>query len=346
MRSKELPFVLRGYRIIESQIVNNSFGHIFRITIFGASHAESVGIRLEGVPQGIYLDEQLFATDLHRRMPRLSGETSRHEADSPIIEGLDNNGYTTGSDITISFINSNIRSTDYSHLHHHPRPSHADLVQRRKYGDDYNLAGGGIASGRMTVALVAAGVVAKQILKTATFTTEVVEVGGSSTKEDFEAIIASAAHDGDSVGGIVECRIGGVPHSLGEPFFDSAESTIAHLLFSIPGIEGVEFGDGFEGARKRGSQRNDAITDAAGTTLTNNEGGINGGITNGNDIIVRVAIKPTPSIARPQQTYNFESENIDTLVIGGRHDACIARRAAVVVEAVAAIALADLKLRA
>lgn len=346
MRSKELPFVLRGYRIIESQIVNNSFGHIFRITIFGASHAKSVGIRLEGVPQGIYLDEQLFATDLHRRMPRLSGETSRHEADSPIIEGLDNNGYTTGSEITISFRNSNIRSTDYSHLHHHPRPSHADLVQRRKYGDDYNLAGGGIASGRMTVALVAAGVVAKQILKTATFTTELVEVGGNSTKEDFEAIIASAAHDGDSVGGIVECRIGGVPHSLGEPFFDSAESTIAHLLFSIPGIKGVEFGDGFEGARKRGSQRNDAIADAAGTTLTNNEGGINGGITNGNDIIVRVAIKPTPSIARPQQTYNFESENIDTLVIGGRHDACIARRAAVVVEAVAAIALADLKLRA
>jgi chorismate synthase len=263
----------------------------------------------------------------------------------PLIEGLDSYGYSTGDKIDISFVNGNKRSVDYSHLKLQPRPSHADLVQRRKYGEEYNLAGGGIASGRMTVALVAAGVVAKQILSQAEFSTRLVEVGGCAEETQFEDIISSAARDGDSVGGVVECRVTGVPHSLGEPFFDSAESIISHMLFSIPGVKGVEFGDGFVGARKRGSERNDAIVDAEGHTLTNNDGGINGGITNGNDIVVRVAIKPTPSISREQHTYNFEHEAVAPLTIGGRHDACIARRAAVVVEAMVAVALADLKLQ-
>lgn len=325
--------------------MNNSFGDKLRITIFGASHSAKVGIVMEGVPAGIALSVDDFSRDIDRRRPSLQGETQRREEDVPMLEGLDAKGVTTGDELRISFRNGDTRSKDYSHLKRQPRPSHADLVQRRKWGEEYNLAGGGIASGRMTVALVAAGVVAKKILDSATFSTRLVEVGGEKDSARFEEVIASAKRDGDSVGGVVECRVSGVEALLGEPFFDSAESVIAHLLFSIPAVKGVEFGDGFEGACKRGSERNDVIINADGKTATNNEGGINGGITNGNDIVVRVAIKPTPSIAREQQTFDFESGRVAPLTIGGRHDACIARRGAVVVEAVVALALADLKLR-
>lgn len=314
------------------------------MTIFGASHDSGVGILIEGVPAGVHLPAELFTADLDRRRPKLHGETTRHESDTPHIEGLEN-GQTTGAPVRITFHNSNTRSADYSHLVEHPRPSHADLVQRQKYGEEYNLAGGGIASGRMTVALVAAGVVAKQLIPEVSFTTELISVGGNDNPSAFEATIAEAARMGDSVGGIIECRATGIPRSLGEPFFDSAESIIAHLLFSIPAVKGVEFGDGFAGCAKRGSERNDRIIDADGHTATNNEGGINGGITNGNDIVLRVAIKPTPSIVREQHTYNFKDGAISALTIGGRHDACIARRASVVVEAMVAYALAELKLR-
>ena len=326
--------------------MNNSFGHTLRLTIFGASHAESVGVIMEGVPKGIILTPGIFTEDMERRRPQLAGETSRLEEDIPIIEGLDDEYRTTGESLRVTIPNNNRRSKDYSHLKSHPRPSHADLVQMRKYGEKYNIAGGGIASGRMTAPLVAAGVVAKEILKQARFTTHLVEVGGCKDSSKFNDIIANAAREGDSVGGIIECRVSGITPLLGEPFFDSAESTIAHLLFSIPAVKGVEFGDGFAGAAKRGSERNDTIIDAQGTTLTNNEGGINGGITNGNDIVVRVAIKPTPSIAKEQLSYNFEQGATTPLIVGGRHDACIARRAMVVVEAMVAIALADLSLRA
>ena len=326
--------------------MNNSFGQILRITIFGASHAECVGVILEGVPQGITLTPDIFTEDMERRRPQLKGETSRLEEDIPTIEGLDDEHRTTGESIKITIANNNRRSKDYSHLKRHPRPSHADLVQMRKYGEEYDIAGGGIASGRMTAPLVAAGVVAKEILKQAHFATHIIAIGGCTDSNKFNDIIAKAAREGDSVGGIIECRVTGATPLLGEPFFDSAESVIAHLLFSIPGVKGVEFGDGFAGTAKRGSERNDIIVDASGTTLSNNEGGINGGITNGNDIVVRVAIKPTPSITKQQQSYNFEEGAITPLTIGGRHDACIARRAAVVVEAMVAIALADLSLRA
>ncbi|MBO7282430.1 MAG: chorismate synthase [Alistipes sp.] len=326
--------------------MSNSFGKIFRLTIFGASHAESVGIIIEGVPKGIALAEEMFRADLDRRRPSLSGETARKEEDTPIIEGLSHDGKTTGEAITIIFKNRDKRSGDYSHLRVHPRPSHADLVQLLKYGNDANIAGGGMASGRMTVALVAAGVVAKKILQNVTFTTRLVSVNGISDSSQFNDIITTAAREGDSVGGIIECCVKGIKPTLGEPFFDSAESVISHLLFSIPGVKGIEFGDGFAGSAKRGSERNDTIIDALGTTRTNNEGGINGGITNGNDITLRVAIKPTPSIAKPQSTFNFESDTTTPLTIGGRHDACIARRAVVIVEAMVAAALVDLTLRA
>ena len=326
--------------------MNNSFGEILRTTIFGASHAEEVGVMMEGVPSGIALGAEVFTSDLDRRRPMLKGETPRREEDFPIIEGLDNQGFTTGQTIRISFKNRNTRSGDYSKFVEHPRPSHADLVQRKKYGEGYDISGGGMSSGRMTVALVSAGVVAKQILGDTIFSTRLIEVGGCRDTEQFESIIANALTEGDSVGGVVECRVQGVDCGLGEPFFDSVESVVSHLLFSVPGVKGVAFGDGFDSASKRGSERNDMIVDGSGRTLTNNEGGINGGISNGNDIVVRVAVKPTPSISKPQNTYNFATGCVEPLVVGGRHDACIARRAMVVVEAMVALALADLKLRA
>lgn len=301
---------------------------------------------MEGVPSGIALGTDVFTSDLDRRRPALRGETPRREEDMPIVEGLDADGVTTGGIIRISFKNRNTRSGDYSKFVEHPRPSHADLVQRKKYGEGYDISGGGMSSGRMTVALVSAGVVAKQILGDVVFSIHLIEVGGCRDAEQFEQIIANALADGDSVGGVVECRVQGVDCGLGEPFFDSVESVVSHLLFSVPGVKGVAFGDGFDSASKRGSERNDMIVDGSGRTLTNNEGGVNGGISNGNDIVVRVAVKPTPSISKPQNTYNFATGCVEPLVVGGRHDACIARRAMVVVEAMVALALADLKLRA
>ncbi|MBO5672563.1 MAG: chorismate synthase [Alistipes sp.] len=326
--------------------MNNKFGEILRVEIYGSSHAPEVGVVIEGVPAGLLLDAALFEDDLSRRRASLRGDTPRRESDVPIIEGLDSENRTTGAPIALKFKNSDTRSGDYSVFERQPRPSHADLVQRRKYGAEYSLAGGGMASGRMTVALVAAGVVAKQILANISYDTRLVQVGAERDAERFDEVIAEAARMGDSVGGIVECRAMGVPCSLGEPFFDSVESVVSHLLFSIPGVKGVEFGDGFAGVAKYGSERNDAIVDASGLTATNNEGGINGGISNGNDIVVRVALKPTPSIAKEQSTYDFERGECAPLHVGGRHDSCIARRAAVVVEAMVALALADLKLRA
>lgn len=325
--------------------MNNSFGNILQMTIFGASHSEELGVVLSGVPLGISLRAEDFVSDLERRRPQSKGETPRHEADEPIVEGVDAEGVTTGESVTIKFRNTNCKSGDYSHLRLHPRPSHADLTQRMKYGQEYNLAGGGMASGRMTVALVAAGVVAKKMLSGCSFRTELVSVGGVTNKTEFESVISQARLAGDSVGGVVECRVSGVERGLGEPFFDSVESVISHLIFSIPGVKGIEFGDGFEGAKSRGSERNDVIINGEGTTKTNNEGGINGGIANGNDIVLRVAIKPTPSIATAQQTFNFGSNSIEELRIGGRHDSCIARRAMVIVEAMTAFALADLRLQ-
>ncbi len=319
----------------------STFGRRFRITIRGGSHASEVGIAIDGVPAGIAVGEWMFSDDLDRRRPAGIGTTPRRESDIPHIEGLCN-GLTTGGIVDISFRNANVRSADYERFIAQPRPSHADLTQRRKYGDGYDISGGGMASGRMTVVLVAAGTLAKQIIPWAVFSTRTVSIGRQSDPALFDSEIGRAAREGDSIGGIAECRITGVPASLGEPFFDSAESVISHLVFSIPGVKGIEFGDGFDGTRKRGSERNDIIIDESGHTATNNEGGINGGITNGNDIIFRTAIKSTASIAVEQTTYDFMQRTMMPLSIGGRHDACIARRAAVVIEAAAAIALADL----
>lgn len=323
---------------------HNSFGSKFKIVIWGASHAPEIGIRIDGVPAGIALSESDFEADLSRRRASAKGTTTRHEADIPAFRSGIIDGKTTGETLEIVFQNNNTRSSDYSQFENHPRPSHVDFVARKKYGEEVDLRGSGQFSGRMTALLVAAGVVAKKIVEGVSYSTSIIEIGGSRNKEEFSDIIASAMADGDSVGGVIECVAKGVGVGLGEPFFDSAESIISHLMFSVPAVKGIEFGSGFEGVRLRGSERNDCIIDNAGHTATNNEGGINGGITNGNDLIVRVAIKPTASISREQMTYNKELGEIAPLCIKGRHDACIVLRAKVVVEAIIAIALAELTL--
>ena len=324
--------------------MHNSFGNRFKIEIYGGSHTESLGVVISGVPAGIALTEADFEADLNRRRSGAKGTTPRREGDVPHIVSGVADGRTTGEKLEIVFYNENTRSGDYDRLRLHPRPSHADLTARHKYGEEFDLRGGGVFSGRMTLLLVAAGVVAKKVTAAARYTSRIVELGGCCDSAEFDAVVAAAQRDGDSVGGVIECCIEGAGRDLGEPFFDSVESVAAHLLFSVPAVKGVEFGSGFAGVRLRGSERNDRIIDSNGTTATNHEGGINGGITNGNPIVVRVAIKPTPSIARPQDTFNFATQSVEPLTIGGRHDACIVLRAAVVVEAVMAIVLAELSL--
>ena len=325
----------------------NSWGDRFRLSIWGESHGQQVGVSIDGVPAGIALSEEDFTADLERRRAGAAGTTPRKESDTPHIVSGVYNGFTTGSPLTIEFLNENTRSGDYRNLTIHPRPSHADWVAQQKWGGYNDPRGGGHFSGRITLGMVAAGVVAKKILgEEVKFSTDIIEIGGSRDKEQWDAIISSAQQSQDSVGGVVECRVQGVKAGLGEPFFDSVESLAAHLLFSVPAVKGVEFGAGFEAARMRGSEHNDPIISADGTTATNHAGGIVGGITNGNKIVARVAVKPTASIAQPQQTFNLESGKVEELVIKGRHDVCITLRAAVVAEAALAIALADLKLRA
>ncbi len=325
----------------------NSWGDRFRLSIWGESHGQQVGVSIDGVPAGIALSEEDFTADLERRRAGAAGTTPRKESDTPHIVSGVYNGFTTGSPLTIEFLNENTRSGDYRNLATHPRPSHADWVAQQKWGGYNDPRGGGHFSGRITLGMVAAGVVAKKILgEEVRFSTDIIEIGGSRDKEQWDAIISDAQQSQDSVGGVVECRVLGVKVGLGEPFFDSVESLAAHLLFSVPAVKGVEFGAGFEAARMRGSEHNDPIISADGTTATNHAGGIVGGITNGNEIVARIAIKPTASIAQPQQTLNLESGKVEELVIKGRHDVCITLRAAVVAEAALAIALADLKLRA
>ncbi len=320
----------------------DTFGHNFRLTVFGESHGDRVGVVIDGVPPGMSLSENDFLQDLGRRRSGITGSTARVEKDSPeIISGI-LNGKTTGTPVSILFANENKRPQDYANFTIHPRPSHADLTALTKYKGFNDPRGGGMFSGRMTLCLVAAGVVAKKILPHAVFETAPVEIGGCSDPAEFDKTISAAAAEGDSVGGIIQTTVNGAGPGYGEPFFDSAESVISHLLFSIPAVKGVEFGAGFASAAKKGSENNDIIIDGNGATATNNDGGINGGITNGNPIIVRVAIKPTPSISRPQLTYDFETGLMEKLEIKGRHDACIVSRASVVVEAAVAIALADL----
>src|SRR4030042_2317424 len=319
----------------------NSFGRIFRITIFGESHGPAVGIVVDGCPAGIPLTSEQFMGDFMRRKSGSPGTTPRQEEDIPEIKSGVFNGSTTRAPVTILIQNKNIRSSDYEAVKEIPRPGHADFVATKKYGGFADYRGGGHFSGRLTTALVAAGVIAKKIIYPIQCDAKLIEVGGIP---DMETAIKKAMDEKDSVGGIVECRINNVPAGLGEPFFDSLESSLSHIIFSIPAIKGIEFGSGFNSAKMKGSEHNDKIISMNGQTETNHSGGINGGISNGNEIIFRVAVKPTSSIAREQKTLNLKTGKMVDLKIDGGHDTCIALRVPVVVEAAAAIVLTDFML--
>jgi len=315
----------------------NTFGRIFRITLYGESHGPSVGVIVDGCPPGIDLSEADFIHDLFRRKSGATGTTQRVEDDIPeIISGV-YQGKTTGAPLNISFRNKDVRPEDYNIHTTVPRPGHADYTAHVKYKGFQDPRGGGHFSGRLTVCLVAAGIIAKKILPNANIQAILAEAGGT---KDIEKAVAKAVAEKNSVGGIVECRATGLPAGLGEPFFDSVESLISHIVFAIPAVRGIEFGSGFKAAAMTGSEHNDSIL-PDGKTATNHAGGINGGITNGNELVFSVAVKPASSIALPQQSIDLQTNNPVSLEIQGRHDACIALRVPVIVEALTAIVLAD-----
>ena len=348
----------------------NSFGRKFRVSIFGESHGELIGVVLDGVPAGLELSEQDFEQDILRRKSGAKGTTPRVEEDKPqIVSGMFE-GHTTGAPLAIVFKNNNTHSSDYEQFVAMPRPGHADLTAAIKWDDCQDPRGSGHFSGRLTLPIVAAGVVAKKVLADATILDDapvnevnarIVEMGGVDFSTSLEMtggplemtggplemtgeaqkVLEQAIKDGDSIGAVVECVVPDIDLGYGEPFWDSVESVISHAIFSIPGVRGIEFGDGFNAAAMRGSEHNDPIG-PDGRPLKNGAGGVNGGITNGAPIVFRVAFKPTSSISRPQQTFNFQIGEMDTLAVKGRHDVCFALRTPVIVEAMTAIALADL----
>jgi chorismate synthase len=317
----------------------NSFGRIFRLSIFGESHGNTAGVLLDGVPAGIAIDEKDFREDLDRRKSGAKGTTPRKEADLVRIMSGVFNGYSTGAPILLVFENTNTRSSDYLKLRDIPRPGHADFTAKVKFGGYEDFRGGGHFSGRLTLGLVAAGVIAKKIITPVIAKASLIRAGGM---EDIDAAVNMAIERGDSIGGLVQCTVTGVPAGLGEPFFDSVESLLSHIIFSIPAIKGIEFGAGFAATNMKGSEHNDRIVSIDGKTSTNHAGGINGGLTNGNDIVFRIAVKPTSSISVPQETINLKSGELTELKVEGRHDTCIALRVPVVAEAAAAIVMADL----
>jgi chorismate synthase len=319
----------------------NSFGVIFRVTIFGESHGRSIGVVIDGCPPGIPVGPEDFKPDLVRRQSGRKGTTKRQEPDLPeILSGI-YKGFTNGAPLAIITTNKDKISSDYDEFINIPRPGHADFVVKTKYSGFADLRGSGHFSGRITWGLVVAGVIAKKISKDAVIAAKLISAGGST---DIERAINKAVKENDSIGGIIECRVKNPPKAIGEPFFYSFESAVSHLVFSVPAIKGIEFGSGFAAAAMKGSVHNDPFIDKNGKTSTNNAGGINGGITNGNEIIFRVAVKPTSSTGVEQTTFNFATKKMQALTVKGRHDTCIALRMPVIIEAVTAIAMADLML--
>lgn len=320
----------------------NAFGRLFRVQIFGESHGECVGITIDGCPPGLALTPEDMLPDLERRKGgQQKGTTPRKEDDFPRIMSGVFEGKTTGFPITILFDNKNIRSEDYQKQRSIPRPGHADWVAHQKFHGFEDYRGGGHFSARLTTGLVAAGAIAKKLMPTINISARVSEIGGET---DTEKGLQKAIDAKDSVGGIIECRVTGMPVGLGEPYFDSVESVLAHMLFSIPAVKGVEFGAGFKAATMFGSEHNDAIEDKTGRTRTNHAGGVVGGISNGNDLVFRLAIKPTASTPKEQQSLNWDTDQVENFSVKGRHDLCVALRAPVIVEAVTALVLVDFKL--
>ncbi len=317
----------------------NSFGRFFRVSIYGESHGNSVGVIIDGCPAGVFLTEKDFEADLKRRKSGAKGTTPRIEFDFPRFMSGIFNDTTTGAPINIQFENTNTRSSDYLKMREMPRPGHADFVAMKKFGGFEDFRGSGHFSGRLTLGIVTAGVIAKRLLGEIEISATLIEAGGVT---DIDKAIELAIENNDSIGGIVECRVQNMPVGLGEPFFDSVESLISHAAFSIPAVKAIEFGSGFESARMRGSEHNDNLVDLDGKTETNFAGGINGGLSNGNDLVFRIAVKPTSSTEQVQKTLNIKSGKIEELVVEGRHDKCIALRVPPVLEGAVAMVLADL----
>lgn len=317
----------------------NSFNSIFKVQVFGESHGEGVGIVLDHVPAGIPITTSEFMTDMDRRRGGQKGTTPRVEDDVPEIRTGIFNGYTTGAPLMIWIANKNVRSGDYEKQRAFFRPGHADLVAHHKFKGFEDHRGGGHFSARLTAGIVAAGVIAKKILKDIVFEAKVIEIGGET---DVEKGLQKAIEAKDSVGGLVSCNIKNVPIGWGEPFWDSVEGRLAQAMFAIPAVKGVEFGAGFAAAKMFGSEHNDSYLDATGNTRTNHAGGILGGISNGNDIIFNIAIKPTASTPKKQNTFNRSTEQVEDLSVKGRHDLCVALRSPAIVEAMAALVLTDL----
>jgi len=316
----------------------NSLGRVFRVSLAGESHGPAIGVVIDGCPPGVSLAVADFAADLDRRRGGRPGTTARQDDDVPEIVSGVHNGYTTGSPMLVVVRNSGAQPAAYDELARTPRPGHADWTAWHRFRGFNDPRGGGHFSGRLTVGLVEAGVIAKKLIAPASVEARIVEIGGAAS---FDALIEQARAEGDSLGGIVECRVSRAGAGLGEPFFDSLESLLSHAVFAIPAVMGIEFGVGFGAARMRGSELNDPILDVSGRTASNHAGGINGGISNGNDIVFRVIVKPAASIAKPQRTVDLMTGEPAEIRIGGRHDACIALRVPVVLEATTAIVLAD-----
>ena len=339
----------------------NTFGRNFRVQVFGESHGEAIGVVVDGVKAGMPLCKEDFMEDIFRRKSGAKGTTPRIESDEPEFLSGVFEGHTTGAPLAIIFRNNNTRSSDYEALREVPRPGHADFTASVKWNGFNDPRGGGHFSGRLTLPLVAAGVIAKKQCRASlseqfgsndiSFQASLKEIGGETDPSKWDALLEETSREGDSLGGIVECRIDNVPAGLGNPFFDSVEALLSHAVFSIPGVRGIEFGDGFAAARMKGSEHNDplmlhserpGLAPSGVQSAKNGAGGINGGITNGAPIVFRVAFKPTSSIAKTQKTLNIKTGETVSLNVPGRHDVCFALRTPVIVEAVAAIVLADL----
>lgn len=326
--------------------MSSSYGENFRISIFGESHAAAIGVTMEGLPAGSPIDSGTLQAFLERRAPgRDAFSTSRREADAPEFLCGVKNGVATGAPITAIIRNADTRSNDYANLANVPRPGHADYPAEMKFGGFQDRAGGGHFSGRLTAPLcIAGGIVLQQLERLGvSVSARAIRIGGETEPERMEAAIAAAREAGDSVGGIVETEIRGLPTGIGDPMFGGLENRIAQIVFGIPAVKGIEFGEGFAVADLKGSENNDpyGVVDGKVAPLTNHAGGILGGISTGAPVVFRVAFKPTPSIAKEQDSVDLGKMELAKLVVKGRHDPCVVLRAIPCVEAAAAIAVFD-----
>lgn len=321
----------------------NTFGKIFQVTLYGESHQDAIGVVIDGVLPGTKIDEKRIQDDLTLRRPGAIGTTARQEKDEFKITSGVFSGVATGSPVHIMIENKDVISKDYEHLKTHPRPGHADFVAMKKYNGFHDYRGGGRFSGRLTAALVAAGSVAKMMIPFS-MKHELVSLGTCKDPMKFDAYLTSIGEEGDSVGGMIKLTIDHVPVGLGEPMFYKLDAIITQLLMSIPAVKLVSFGDTFDLLEAKGSAFNDVIIDDLGTTKTNHSGGVTGGISNGNPLVIHVFVKPTSSIQKTQETYQFNEGTIEPLKANGRHDVAIARRAGIVIENTVACVLADMYL--